>query len=85
MVVPVKSDTNETWVFMKTFTVEMWLLLAGMHLFIGFVIWLIEREDNAELKAFGAMLWFSFSVIFSAQSKTSIHFKRAQNICTNYF
>ncbi|KAK4859850.1 hypothetical protein QYF36_012890 [Acer negundo] len=69
MIVPVKPDkSKETWLFMKTFTTKMWLLMVGMHLFIGFVIWLIEREDNPDLKGFGSMLWFSITVIFFAQS-----------------
>ncbi|KAJ0025157.1 hypothetical protein Pint_08771 [Pistacia integerrima] len=68
MVVPVKPEKiKDTWLFMKTFTLKMWLLMAGMHLFIGFVIWLIEHEDNLELKGFGSMLWFSVTVIFFAQ------------------
>ncbi|KAI9200387.1 hypothetical protein LWI28_006961 [Acer negundo] len=68
MIVPVKPDkSKETWLFMKTFTTKMWLLMVGMHLFIGFVIWLIEREDNPDLKGFGSMLWFSITVIFFAQ------------------
>ncbi|KAK1554516.1 hypothetical protein Q3G72_013396 [Acer saccharum] len=36
-------------------------------LFIGFVIWLIEREDKTDLKVFGSMLWFSITVIFFVQ------------------
>lgn len=64
MAVPVKPDkTKETWLFMKTFTVKMWLLIAGMHLFIGSVTRLIEHEDNRDLKGFGAMLWFFVTVV----------------------
>ncbi|KAH7567428.1 hypothetical protein JRO89_XS07G0071800 [Xanthoceras sorbifolium] len=68
MIVPVKPNkSKEIWLFMNVFTTEMWLLMVGMHLFIGFIIWLLEREDNHDLKGFGSMLWFSVTVIFFAQ------------------
>ncbi|RDX65785.1 Glutamate receptor 2.7, partial [Mucuna pruriens] len=70
MVVKVKPDrSKETWMFMDAFTKEMWLLMAGMHLFIAFVIWFIEGENNSELKSFGAILWFSVTIWFFVHSK----------------
>ncbi|KAI4348282.1 hypothetical protein L6164_009019 [Bauhinia variegata] len=67
MIVTVKPDkSKETWMFMQAFTKEMWLIMAAMHIFIGFVIWLIEREVNPELRGFGAMLWFLVTVLFYA-------------------
>ncbi|KAK7311069.1 hypothetical protein RJT34_08962 [Clitoria ternatea] len=67
MVVKVKPDrSKETWMFMDAFTKEMWLLMAAMHLFIAFVIWFIEGENNSELKTFGAILWFSVTMLFFA-------------------
>ena len=71
MVVKVKPDrSKETWMFMRAFTKEMWLLMATLHMFIAFVIWLIEREDNSELKGFEAMLWFSVTILFFVHSKS---------------
>ncbi|KAL2318552.1 hypothetical protein Fmac_032428 [Flemingia macrophylla] len=65
MVVKVKPDrSKETWMFMDAFTKEMWLLMGAMHLFIAFVIWFIEGENNSELKSFGAILWFSVTILF---------------------
>ncbi|XP_072054531.1 glutamate receptor 2.9-like isoform X1 [Arachis hypogaea] len=65
MVSKVKPDrSKETWMFMEAFTKDMWLLMAAMHMFISFVIWLIEREHNSELKGFGTMLWFSVTTLF---------------------
>lgn len=63
------NKSKETWMFMKSFTMRMWLTMAAMHMFVGFVIWLIEREENPDLKSYGAMLWFSITVLFFAQSK----------------
>ncbi|KAL4372475.1 hypothetical protein S245_022055 [Arachis hypogaea] len=65
MVAKVKPDrSKETWMFMEAFTKEMWLLMAAMHMFVSFVIWLIEREHNSEIKGFGTMLWFSVTTLF---------------------
>ncbi|GMI82636.1 GLUTAMATE RECEPTOR 2.7, glutamate receptor 2.7 [Hibiscus trionum] len=68
MVVTVKPDkSKEQWMFLETFTMRMWLITIAMHTFIGFVIWLIEHAENPDLKSFGAMLWFSVTVLFFAQ------------------
>lgn len=66
---PAKS--KETWMFLDAFTKEMWLMIAAMHIFVGVVIWLIEREANPDLRGFGSMLWFLVTVLFYAHSKSS--------------
>ncbi|RZB59826.1 glutamate receptor 2.5-like [Glycine soja] len=67
MVVKEKSaKSKETWIFLDVFTKEMWLMIVALHIFVGFVIWFIERRHNAELKGLGSMLWFLVSVIFYA-------------------
>jgi len=72
MVVKEKSaKSKETWIFLDVFTKEMWLMIVALHIFVGFVIWFIERRHNAELKGLGSMLWFLVSVIFYAHSKSS--------------
>jgi hypothetical protein len=71
MVVNVKPDKlKEKWLFINVFTKKMWLLMVAMHLFVGFIIWLIENANNPEFKGFGAMLCFSVTVLFFAQSKS---------------
>ncbi|KAH1150210.1 hypothetical protein AAZX31_16G058100 [Glycine max] len=60
------AKSKETWIFLKAFTKGMWLMMAALHIFVGFVIWLIERQVNEELKGFGSMLWFLVTVIFYA-------------------
>ncbi|KAL1100235.1 hypothetical protein V6Z11_D05G215600, partial [Gossypium hirsutum] len=65
MVVTAKPDkSKERWVFLETFTRRMWLITIAMHTFIGFVIWLIEHAENPDLTRFGAVLWFSVTVLF---------------------
>ncbi|KAB2082648.1 hypothetical protein ES319_A05G211900v1 [Gossypium barbadense] len=67
MVVTAKPDkSKERWVFLETFTRRMWLITIAMHTFIGFVIWLIEHAENPNLTRFGAVLWFSITVLFFA-------------------
>ncbi|XP_027186149.2 glutamate receptor 2.9-like isoform X3 [Cicer arietinum] len=61
---PAKS--KEAWMFLDAFTKEMWLTMAAMHIFVGVVIWLIEREENADLRGFGSILWFLVTVLFYA-------------------
>lgn len=75
MVVREKHEKwKKLWVFMEAFEVTMWLLIPTMHLFISSVIWLIERQNNDELKGFGNMLWFSVSIIFYMHSKFYLTF-----------
>ncbi|XP_038884567.1 glutamate receptor 2.5-like [Benincasa hispida] len=65
MVVKEKHEKwKKIWAFMEAFQFTMWLLIPTMHLFISFVIWFIERQNNEELKGLGNMLWFSVSIIF---------------------
>ena len=74
MVVTVKPDNlKEIWLFMKAFTKRMWLMMVAMHLFIGFVVWLIERGGNTEFEGLGTMLWFSVTVFFFVQSKPPLY------------
>ncbi|KAL9315613.1 hypothetical protein ACSQ67_016614 [Phaseolus vulgaris] len=65
------AKLKETWIFLEAFTKDMWIMMAALHIFVGFVIWLIERQVNAELKGLGSMLWFLVTVIFYAHSKSS--------------
>ncbi|KAL5057223.1 hypothetical protein RYX36_028827 [Vicia faba] len=64
---PAKS--KETWMFLAAFTKEMWLMMTAMHVFVGFVTWLIEREVNEDLRGFGSMLWFLVTILFYANNE----------------
>ncbi|WJX75739.1 hypothetical protein P8452_59241 [Trifolium repens] len=66
MVVTEQPEKSKTWKFLDAFTKEMWLLIAAIHIFVGFVIWLIEGEDNPDLSGIGSMLWFLVTVLFYA-------------------
>jgi hypothetical protein len=71
MVVTEQPAKSKPWKFLDAFTKEMWLMMIAMHVFVGFVIWVIEREVNEDLRGFGSMLWFLVTVLFYAHSKSS--------------
>ncbi|RHN45372.1 putative periplasmic binding protein-like I [Medicago truncatula] len=60
------EKSKQTWMFLDAFTKEMWLMITSMHIFVGVVIWLIEREANPYLRGFRSMLWFLVTVLFYA-------------------
>ncbi|KAK9078222.1 hypothetical protein SSX86_002279 [Deinandra increscens subsp. villosa] len=71
MIVPVRSRlSNQPWLFLKPFTAAMWWLTAGITVYNGFVIWLIERNDSKDLQGpfitkIGIVLWLAFSTLFA--------------------
>ncbi|KAJ6344703.1 hypothetical protein OIU76_006265 [Salix suchowensis] len=67
MVVTQKAETSQATWMLKTFTKKLWLLMIAMHVFIGLLVWLIERGNNTEFEGIGTMLWFSVTIIFFAQ------------------
>ncbi|WOH05988.1 hypothetical protein DCAR_0625411 [Daucus carota subsp. sativus] len=78
MVVTVKPDsTKESFMFLRAFTMKMWLLMAVMSLYTGFVVWLTENvESNPDFESssvshhVGKMLWFSVTVLSFAQRES---------------
>ncbi|KAL2523539.1 Glutamate receptor 2.7 [Abeliophyllum distichum] len=74
MVVPIQSDSTRTWLFIKPFTVTMWLLAAFVNIYNGFVVWTIERHYRSELggpilNQIGTLLWLAFSTLFSSNGE----------------
>lgn len=70
MVVPSKPAGAKLH-FTKVFKKEMWATLGALSVFIGYVVWLIERTENPDFENhLGAMLWFSVTVLFSVQRET---------------
>ncbi|XP_057963620.1 glutamate receptor 2.5-like [Malania oleifera] len=75
MITPVRSKTsNQALLFMKPFTKAMWILIAVITIYNGFVVWLIERNHHLELKGsmvnqVGTLLWLAFTTLFSLQGE----------------
>ncbi|XP_071704156.1 glutamate receptor 2.8-like [Rutidosis leptorrhynchoides] len=71
VIVRVRSTiSNQKWLFMKPFTLNMWWLIAGVAIYNGFVIWLIERNHCDDLRGsainqFGVIIWLAFTSLFS--------------------
>ncbi|PON92788.1 Ionotropic glutamate receptor, metazoa [Trema orientale] len=72
MVVPVRSKTsNKAWLFLKPFTLSMWVVIVAVNVYNGFVVWLIERNHCPDLKEgslpnqIGTLFWLAFSTLFS--------------------
>lgn len=84
MVVTVKEDkTKEMWIFTTIFEMKMWVLILSMGLFVGFVVWLVERRRNPEFatggsasQQIGIVFWFSFTLLFFVQSIHPISFTK---------
>ncbi|XP_057532742.1 glutamate receptor 2.8-like isoform X2 [Amaranthus tricolor] len=76
MVVTVKEDTKkEMWIFTTVFEKKLWVYIASMGIFIGFVVWLVEHRHNPDFAAastsqqLGKVFWFSFTLLFFVQTK----------------
>ncbi|KAK4737526.1 hypothetical protein R3W88_001223 [Solanum pinnatisectum] len=75
MMVPIKDDNRDnTWVFFKPLTWELWLTSFCSFVFIGFVIWLLEHRVNEDFRGpfwhqVGMIFWFSFSTMVFAQKE----------------
>ncbi|KAK3029450.1 hypothetical protein RJ639_037735, partial [Escallonia herrerae] len=78
MVVTLKPDTTkDRFMFMKAFKMDMWVLMAMMSFFTGFVVWLTEMvENNPEFRGssvshhVGSMIWFSVTLLSFAQRES---------------
>ncbi|KAL3360433.1 hypothetical protein AABB24_013719 [Solanum stoloniferum] len=75
MMVPIKDDNRDnTWVFLKPLTWELWLTSFCSFVFIGFVIWLLEHRVNEDFRGpfwhqVGMIFWFSFSTMVFAHKE----------------
>ncbi|XP_058001494.1 glutamate receptor 2.8 isoform X2 [Hevea brasiliensis] len=70
LIVPTRSTSCSAWLFMKPFTKSMWVLIAAINIYNGFVVWLIERNHCNDLRGsllnqIGVLLWLSFTTLFS--------------------
>ncbi|KAF9666602.1 hypothetical protein SADUNF_Sadunf16G0245800 [Salix dunnii] len=69
LIVPAVSGSRE-WSFITPFTKSMWVLIAVITVYNGFIIWLIERNhcptlQGSLLHQIGIVLWIAFNTLFS--------------------
>lgn len=74
LVVPMRSESDKAWLFLKPFTKAMWLLTISINTYNGLVVWLIERNQSSELKGSSlsptrTILLLAFGSLFSFQGK----------------
>lgn len=77
MVVPTKP--TEGWIFLKPFSIGLWIATGGILVYTMFVVWFIEHRSNEEFSGsrkdqLENALWFTFSSLFFAHRA---HIKRS--------
>ncbi|CAH2040758.1 unnamed protein product [Thlaspi arvense] len=78
MVVTEKLEAEKAWMFLKPFTIGMWVATGAILTYTIFVVWLLERQSNPEFEGpwkrqLGTAFWFTCSSLFFAQSKEKVH------------
>lgn len=73
MIVPTKPEGSPL-MFMKPFTMDMWLVTAAIMIYTMLIVWFLERQSNPEFSGpwknqLSTALWFTFSSLFFAHSK----------------
>ncbi|CAL9015589.1 unnamed protein product [Prunus brigantina] len=68
MIVPAKPEKS-TWMFMKPFTWQMWVVTCAILIYTMFIVWFLERSSNPEFggplkNQIGTATWFTFSSLF---------------------
>ncbi|KAF3434884.1 hypothetical protein FNV43_RR21971 [Rhamnella rubrinervis] len=77
VVAPVRKLNSSAWAFSRPFTPMMWTVTSAFFLSVGAVVWILEHRTNDEFrgppkKQIITILWFGFSTMFFAHSKSSI-------------
>ena len=74
-----RFGNKNMWIFLEPLDADLWITIGGFLILIGFVIWVIEHPLNEEFQGspaqqVGTTLWFSFSTLVFAHSKSSLPF-----------
>lgn len=74
MVVPVRNERRNAWVFLRPLTTDLWVASLCAFIFIAFSIWVLEHRINDEFRGpplhqAGTSLFYSFSMLVFAQRK----------------
>ncbi|KAL1217172.1 Glutamate receptor 2.9 [Cardamine amara subsp. amara] len=81
MMVPVRDHEN-TWVFLRPWSLDLWVTTGCFFVFIGFVVWLFEHRVNTDFRGpphhqIGTSVWFSFStMVFAHREKVMSNLAR---------
>ena len=76
VIVQVSSEEpQKAWMFLKPFTMEMWVVTGALLIYTMFIVWVLEYQSNNPAfrgpwkNQLGTSLWFTFSSLFFAHSK----------------
>ncbi|CDY31759.1 BnaA04g16950D [Brassica napus] len=76
MIVPVRDNKNKNaWVFLKPWSLDLWITTGCFFVLIGFVVWLFEHRVNTDFRGpphhqIGTSVCFSFStMVFAHREK----------------
>ncbi|XP_018483109.2 glutamate receptor 2.8 [Raphanus sativus] len=76
MIVPLRGDKNKNaWVFLKPWSLDLWITTVCFFILIGFVVWLFEHRVNTDFRGpphhqIGTSVCFSFStMVFAHREK----------------
>lgn len=78
MVVPVRNHQSQnTWIFLKPLTKDLWLVSGAFFMFTGTVVWLLEHRINEEFRGppanqLGTVFYFSFSTLVFAHTENVV-------------
>ncbi|KAL6282414.1 hypothetical protein ACE6H2_013343 [Prunus campanulata] len=70
MIVP-ENYEESTWLFLKPFTWQMWVVTGGILIYTTLIVWFLERPSNPEFGGpfkdqIRTATWFTFSSLFFA-------------------
>ncbi|KAL5729980.1 hypothetical protein ACHQM5_002864 [Ranunculus cassubicifolius] len=74
MMIPVKTK-DIAWLFVKPFTMRLWLAVGLVFVYTMFVVWFLEHRSNPDFRGpwknqLGTAMWFTFSTLFFAHRET---------------
>ncbi|RVW88457.1 Glutamate receptor 2.7 [Vitis vinifera] len=79
VIVQVSSEEpQKAWMFLKPFTMEMWVVTGALLIYTMFIVWVLEYQSNNPAfrgpwkNQLGTALWFTFSSLFFAH-REAIH------------
>ncbi|KAF2569636.1 hypothetical protein F2Q68_00027659 [Brassica cretica] len=91
MIVPVRSNKNKNaWVFLKPWSLDLWITTGCFFVFIGFVVWLFEHRVNTDFRGpphhqIGTSVCFSFSTMVFAHQNMEFELRRVSLVPSEEF
>ncbi|KAJ0984989.1 hypothetical protein J5N97_003345 [Dioscorea zingiberensis] len=78
MVVPLQNkQSKNAWIFVKPWTLDLWLVSLCFFVFTGFIVWVLEHRINPEFRGppmnqLGTIFYFTFSTLVFAHRENIV-------------